>query len=121
MRTIIAGGRNITDIKLVKQAVEKSEFLITEVVSGGAKGVDKLGEQYANAADIDLVIFPANWSKHGKAAGPIRNKRMAQYATSDRQRPGALIAIWDGKSRGTKSMIDIAADLGLKVFVFDAE
>ena len=118
MRTIIAGSRTLHDIKLVKEAVKKSGFLVTEVISGGAGGIDRLGELYAVSADIDLVVFPANWSKHGKAAGPIRNKRMANYAIADESRPGGLIAVWDGESRGTKSMISIADSLGLKVFIF---
>jgi len=123
MRTIIAGSRGISDVRLVKEAVEKSDFLITEIVSGHARGVDKAGERYAESADIDLVIFPANWNKHGYSAGHIRNERMARYAIADESRPGGLIAIWDGVSRGTKNMIDTANRLGLKVFIFriDAE
>lgn len=118
MRTIIAGSRTINDMRLLKRAVEQSDFLVTEIISGGARGVDRLGEMYAKSAGIDLVIFPANWTANGKAAGPIRNKRMAKYAIADESRPGALIALWDGESRGTKSMIDIAESLGLKVFIF---
>jgi hypothetical protein len=76
-----------------------------------------MGEQYANQAGIDLVIFPANWKARGKAAGPIRNEKMARYAIADEGRPGALIAIWDGESRGTANMIRNATNLGLKVFV----
>jgi len=117
MRTIIAGSRTITDDHVLKKAVEESGFVVTEIISGGARGVDRLGEAYAKKAGIDLVIFPANWNAHGKAAGHIRNKRMARYAIEDKSRPGALIALWDGVSRGTLSMIDIAKDLGLKVFV----
>jgi hypothetical protein len=118
MRTIIAGSRSITGLRQVKEAVDKSEFIITEVISGGARGVDRLGEEYARQAGIDLVIFPANWTKNGKAAGHIRNERMAQYAIEDKGRPGGLIAVWDGMSRGTQSMIRYANDLGLKVFIF---
>jgi hypothetical protein len=118
MRTIIAGSRGITHLRYIKEAVEKSGFLITEIVSGGARGVDRLGEEYAKHAGVDLVIFPANWTKNGKAAGHIRNERMAEYAIADDSRPGGLIAVWDGKSRGTQSMIRYADDLGLKVFIF---
>lgn len=118
IRTIIAGSRGYGSIKLIKEAVEESGFSVTEIISGRAKGVDTAGEGYAYSADIDLVMFPANWNKHGRAAGPIRNRRMAEYAAADKSRPGALIAVWDGKSRGTESMIKIAHDEGLKVFIF---
>jgi hypothetical protein len=55
-------------------------------------------------------VFPADWKTHGKAAGPIRNRQMAKNAE-------ALIALWDGNSRGTKNMIETATKLGLKVYV----
>jgi hypothetical protein len=117
MKVIIAGGRNITSVGHVRRAIGSSNFTITEVISGGAKGVDKLGEDFAKAAGIDLAIFPANWAV-GKKAGPVRNMRMARYAMSDVSKKGGLIAIWDGVSKGTKSMIDIATTLGLKVFIY---
>lgn len=110
MKTIIAGGRNITDYNLIIEAVQEANFEITEIVSGGAKGVDALGEKYATEHNINLKIFPANWEKYKRAAGPIRNKQMAEYAD-------ALIAVWDGQSRGTKNMIEQAADHHLKVYV----
>lgn len=118
IRTIIAGSRTITDGNLIKKAVESSGFSITEVISGGATGVDKLGENYAHKAGIDLITIHANWVKHDRAAGPIRNMKMAVYATSDRSKKAGLIAIWDGKSRGTKNIIDTATRLGLKVFIY---
>jgi len=110
MKTIIAGGRNITDYLQVHHAVTKAPWLITEVVSGMAKGVDTLGEQWAEKAAVPVKQFPADWDQHGKKAGPLRNIEMGEYAE-------ALIAIWDGKSRGTKHMIDYATSKGLKVYV----
>lgn len=118
MKTIIAGSRTITNMAYLKKAINDSGFNITEIISGGAKGVDRLGEDYARAAGIDLVTFHANWKKHGKAAGPIRNKRMAEYASSEKNRRNGLIALWDGVSRGTKNMIDSAKCEGLKVFIY---
>lgn len=112
MRTIIAGGRDITDILLVEQAVCESGFEITYVVSGKARGVDTLGEQWAEARGIPVLSFPANWDKYGKAAGAIRNKEMAENAD-------ALIAIWDGVSLGTGNMVSAAFQKGLKVFVLN--
>lgn len=114
MKTIIAGSRDITDYLEVKKAVLKSDFIITEVVSGGARGVDKLGERFAELYDLPVKVFPctpADWKKFGNKAGILRNIQMGDYAD-------ALIAIWDGKSPGTKQMIDYATKKGLKVYVW---
>jgi len=110
MKTIIAGGREIHDYQLVLDAIEEANLNITTVVSGGAKGVDALGEQYAMNMNLTLHIYEADWERHGRAAGPLRNRKMAENAD-------ALIAIWDGKSRGTKNMIETATKLGLVVYV----
>lgn len=110
MKVVIAGSRSITDYETVRLAVRESGFSITEVVSGGAAGVDRLGERYAFDWDIPLKRFPADWSKHGKAAGAIRNGEMSRYAQ-------ALIAIHDGESRGTADMIRQAKKEGLLVYV----
>jgi hypothetical protein len=111
---IIAGSRGITDSHIVYQAVKQSGFFIEEIVSGNARGVDYIGEEIAEANEIPLKLFPADWDKHGKSAGWIRNNEMAKYADG-------LIAVWDGKSKGTKMMIDIATRKGLKVFVYNTE
>jgi len=108
MKTIIAGSRTITDFDLVRAAIKKSGFNITEVVSGGCKGPDLLGERWAKQNHIPIKRFNANWQKHGNAAGPIRNIEMSCYAL-------ALIAVWDGKSKGTKLMIDLAERHNLRV------
>jgi hypothetical protein len=113
MKTIIAGGRDVTDCLIVRAAIVASGFdtEITEVVSGGARGVDAMGERWAREVGIPVRVFPADWDKHGKAAGPIRNGQMADYAD-------ALIAVWNGQSRGTSNMIEQAKAKGLRVFVF---
>jgi len=110
MRVIIAGGRDFHDYGVLLNAIVECDFNIQTVVSGGAKGVDALGERYAEQADVKLVVYPADWEKNGRAAGPIRNRKMAENAD-------ALIALWDGKSRGTKNMIETANKLGLLVYV----
>lgn len=110
MRTIIAGSRHCNNMALVKLAILESGFEITEVVSGFANGVDYLGEQYSYQKGLPLKIFPANWTKYGKSAGPIRNREMADYAD-------ALIAILYPGSRGTADMIKVAKAKGLKVYV----
>lgn len=110
MNVIIAGGRDITDYDLIERAVQQSGFDIEQVVSGGAKGVDTLAVLYAQKHDKHLALFMADWDRHGRKAGPIRNGQMAEYAD-------ALIAIWDGKSKGTKNMIDQATAKGMPVYI----
>lgn len=111
MKTIVAGSRDITSPAIVRLAIESSGFEVSEIVSGAARGVDSLGEEWGRANKIDVVTFPADWKKHGKAAGPMRNCQMADYAD-------ALVAVWDGKSPGTRHMIQEAGRLGLDVFVW---
>jgi hypothetical protein len=117
MKVSIAGSRSIQHLDrahamaVLEEAIEDAKELgitITEVVSGGAAGVDRLGEEWARKHKISVKRFPADWKKHGKAAGPIRNKAMAEYAD-------ALIAIWDGQSKGTWNMMEEAAARGLLV------
>jgi len=101
MKTIIAGSRNITAAKSVEDAIKESGFEITEVVCGSARGVDTLGELWAKANKIPVRYFPAEWKKFGLSAGHKRNAQMAEYAE-------ALILVWDGRSKGSKSMRDLA-------------
>ena len=105
MKVIVAGCRYIDDYDVVAQAIKESGFKVTEVVSGRAKGVDKLGERWADHNKIPVKPFPADWDKHGKAAGLIRNEEMARYAD-------ALVAVWDGESRGTLNMINTMGAVG---------
>ena len=110
MKTIIAGARDIKDKLLVRQAIRDSGFEISLVVCGNAAGVDDLGKQHAYENKLPLVIFPANWEGEGKAAGPLRNQRMAEYAD-------ACIIICKKDSRGSRDMAFRAAKHGLKLYV----
>lgn len=110
MRVIIAGSRFITNYDLVVDAVKESGFNITEVVCGAANGVDSLGERYAKENNIKLSYFYADWKGLGRAAGPKRNEQMGNYGE-------ALIAVWDGESKGTKHMINYAKKKKLLVYV----
>lgn len=114
MKTIIAGSRTEKRFGQVVGAVAaaaREGFVLTEVASGCADGVDQLGEQWAQCYGIPVRQFPADWKRYGKAAGRQRNLQMAVYAD-------ALIAIWDGKSPGTRHMIATAERMRLKVFVY---
>lgn len=110
MKTIIAGSRQISDYAMVEDAISQCAWRPTVVISGAARGVDTLGERWAEDNGVPVERFPADWGKHGKSAGYKRNLEMVDHAE-------ALIAIWDGESRGTKHMIDIARRAGLKVHV----
>lgn len=112
MKTIVAGSRTFNNYKLLKSTLDEITE-ITEIVSGTAKGADTLGEKYAKESNIPLVLFPADWNKYRNSAGYIRNEEMAKYAD-------ACIVFWDGKSKGTKHMIDLALkyQLDLKIINF---
>jgi hypothetical protein len=100
MKVIIAGSRTITHYNdNFKKELKNRPFLITEVVSGTAKGVDTLGEMFAYEIEVPVKQFKPDWNTHGKKAGHLRNAEMAKYAD-------ALIAVWDGESKGTKNMIE---------------
>jgi hypothetical protein len=110
MRVIIAGSRDFRNYDLLKQKCDEILFGKDEVeiVSGTARGADKMGEFYASERKYPVKLFPADWNQYGKSAGYIRNKQMAEYAN-------ILICFWDGQSKGTQHMINLAKDLGLEV------
>ena len=113
-KIIVAGSRSFNDYGFMCKRLR--EYLTVNndgdwtIISGHAKGADSLGETFAKEHGLKLEIFHADWNKYGKSAGYIRNEKMAKNADT-------LIAFWDGKSKGTKHMIDIALDKGLEVHV----
>ena len=117
-RIIIAGSRNFADYDLLEQTLLNYTGLIKhdciEIISGCARGADKLGEEFANSLNYDIVRFPADWDLYGKSAGYRRNEEMAEYASHGN---GVLFAFWDGESKGTKNMIDLANRYKLDVHV----
>jgi hypothetical protein len=105
MKTIIAGGR---DYQLDEWDLGQLDQIgITEVVSGGAPGVDTSGESWAEYNLLPVKCFPADWKKHGRAAGPIRNRQMAEYADA--------VALFKG-GIGTQSMFNEAKRAGIKIY-----
>ena len=116
-KVIVAGSRGFNDYRILKENCnnflrEKKKTDNVIIVSGHARGADLLGEKYANDENLDLEVYPANWKKFGTSAGFRRNEQMAEVAD-------ALIAFWDGKSHGTKHMIEIAKNKGLNVKVVE--
>jgi hypothetical protein len=107
MKIIIAGGRGVTDYTVLLNAITWSGYWglhrrSIEVVCGMAAGADMLGMEFANRNGLVVHEFPADWDQHGRAAGHIRNAQMGQFAKDN---GGKLLALWDGKSRGTAGMI----------------
>ena len=111
-KVIIAGGRNFNDYELLRKKCDHmlSEQSDIEIVSGKARGADSLGERYAKEKGYDVKEFAAQWDKFGKSAAYKRNAEMAEYAD-------ALIAFWDGESKGTKHMINLAKEKNIKIKV----
>lgn len=122
LRVIIAGSRDFNDYELLKKSaieiITKKTMLpdLTRIISGGARGADTLGERFANEMGLEITRFIPDWDGLGKRAGYVRNAEMAKFAVED-DNDGILIAFWDGKSRGTKHMIDLAKRYGLEVHV----
>lgn len=119
MKLIIAGSRDIDDYDLlvaeiVKSGIWKQYKRDIEVVCGMAKGVDMLGYEFAKRNSLAIHEFPANWDLYGKSAGHRRNKEMGDFADQ-------LLALWDGKSRGTKGMIEYMEYLGKPCHVWKPE
>ena len=112
MKLIIAGGRDFSDYALLESQVSNliGKATDVEIVSGGAKGADRLGEFFAIDYNLPVKRFPVDWDKYGKSAGFRRNAEMADYADH-------CICFWDGQSRGTKHIIDLAKSKGLNLTI----
>ena len=114
-RVVIAGCRYYNNYDDAKSYIDECLMSINKehtviIVSGGAVGADAIGERYAAEHGLKLERYPANWSKYGKKAGPMRNRQMAEICDM-------VICFWDGKSNGTHSMITNAENLGKSVFI----
>lgn len=125
LRAIIAGSRDFDDFPKLMNSCIDILFKITEqndnldkirIASGAARGADRLGEQYAKVTGYEVSKFPADWDRLVKRAGYVRNAEMAKFAAADKNY-GVLVAFWDGKSRGTKHMIDLAEKYGLEIHI----
>lgn len=125
IRIIVAGSRDFDDYSLLKLTLKEyingldiADFCQVVIISGAARGADTLGEYFAYDYQIAVRKFPAKWDEIGKRAGWVRNAEMAKYAA---EKHGVLFAFWDGKSRGTKNMIDLANRYSLEVHVVNYE
>ncbi len=127
LRIIVAGSRGFKNYRLLSDTImeylgsmDDTDLINSpsqvKFISGNAKGADVLGEEFAYTWGYDVVRFPADWDGLGKRAGYVRNDEMAKYSMTDGNY-GVLIAFWDGKSKGTRHMIDLAKKNGLEVRV----
>ena len=125
MRIIVAGSRGFYDYQLLSDTL--MDYLAemddkdvvgnpsqVKFISGTCRGADVLGEHFAYTYEYEVIRFPAEWDRYGKSADYRRDAEMAKYAS---KAYGVLFAFWDGQSRGTKHMIDLAKKYGLEVHV----
>ncbi|MCC6629698.1 MAG: hypothetical protein IT340_20150 [Chloroflexi bacterium] len=135
MRLIVAGSRGVTDYNVVERCIRNSGYLsrldagsredtlpadappwpegkiVDEVIVGEARGVATCAINWAVEHWCPWTLMPANWDAHGKRAGYLRNEQMAGDGD-------ALVAVWDGRSRGTRHMIDAMRRRGKPVAVW---
>lgn len=110
MRIIIAGGRDFVATPEHERWLDDTiGDIVTEVVSGAARGADTFGEHWAKERSVPVKLFPAFWRVYGRSAGHRRNRQMAEYAEG-------LVAFPGGK--GTESMIRYAKQRGLRVWLW---
>jgi len=117
MKVGIIGSRGFNNYELVKEVMgdylnRDNELNCELVVSGGAKGADTLGEQWAKENNIPTLIFKPEWDKYGKSAGFRRNQDIVKNCDM-------VVAFWDGVSKGSKSSIDLCVKLGILVRIVD--
>lgn len=113
-KIIVAGSRSFSDYKLMSITLRTifKRYKNIKIISGHARGADKLGEVYAWKHKIPLQVFPADWKTYGRRAGAIRNEKMASVGN-------VLVAFWDGISKGTLDMITVALEYELMVYIID--
>ena len=116
-RVVVCGSRSFTDYATLEKVLDNllSKKVTTHAVvilSGMARGADSLAILYANKKGITMELHPALWDKHGKQAGYIRNQEMIQNAD-------AMVAFWDGKSKGTADTIGRAKANGIMYYVYE--
>ncbi len=117
-RIIVAGSRNFNNYRLLRSKLDEIIAGISdeiEIVSGNARGADRLGERYASEHNITVALFPADWSVFGKPAGIIRNQIMLNYVSKGK---ALVVVFWDGESRGSLDMIRRARSAGIETKVY---
>ena len=117
-RIIVAGSRSFNNYRLLRSKLDEITADIhdeIEIVSGNARGADRLGERYAREHNISVALFPADWSVYGKPAGIIRNQIMINNVSKGK---ALVVVFWDGESRGALDMIRRARGAGIETKVY---
>lgn len=123
IHTIIAGSREFVDQYRLNKvcnwifAYKKIAYSDVEIISGTCRGADIIGENFAKTYNIPVKRFPADWKLYGRNAGNVRNRQMAEYASSNSSNNGVLIAFANSRCKGTMNMINLGIDYKLDVFV----
>ena len=112
MKLAVIGSRGFDNYELVEKVLNDYKDKVTLLISGGAKGADTLGEQWAKNNNIETLIFPADWIKYGKRAGFVRNNDIV-YSCD------LCVAFWDGNSKGTLDSINKAKAMNKEVIVLN--
>ena len=110
MRVLICGGRKYTDRGKILYTLRR--YNATVVIHGAAKGADMLADDCAKELGLEIEAYPANWKRHGRAAGPIRNKVMLK-----KSQPDLIIAFPTLGSKGTWDMVRKAQKAGVEVIL----
>lgn len=114
MKLAVVGSRSFCNEEKLENTLESIKDRVTMVVSGGAKGADSLAESWAKKNGIPTTVFKPDWQKYGRGAGVVRNRDIISNCDE-------CVAFWDGKSKGTKSSIDLCKKLNKKVTVISYE
>jgi SLOG family YspA-like protein len=114
MKVLVTGSRDWSAQWVIRERLKEAQP--TTVVEGGQTGADRIAREIATADGVDVVTYWANWKRHGKAAGPIRNQKMLL-----RERPDLVLAFPLPSSRGTWDMVKQAKAAGIQVKAFDQQ
>jgi hypothetical protein len=114
MRVLITGGRDFGDRELLFGALDSLHAAhgFTTLIHRDAKGADRLAGEWADARGVSVEAHPADWKKHGRGAGPVRNQKMLE------QKPDLVVAFPGGK--GTADMVRRAKEAGIEVVAVEA-
>lgn len=107
---VISGSRCINKYTILVSAIEESGFTFDKIVEGGAKGVDELAIEYGLRNNIPVETVPADWDRNRYLAGMFRNLKMLEMADM-------VLCVWDGRSTGTKHMIDITRKTSKPLYI----
>jgi hypothetical protein len=112
LRVLVCGSRNFIDVEPFDEVMDEYIGKITTIIHGSARGADMQAHLWGLRNNVPIEEYPADWKLHGKRAGPIRNSQMLLEGA-----PDLVVAFWDGESKGTKNMIEIAEKAGVKTIV----